>query len=133
MFYPNRLRSNFPEMTQVSLILRDMDSVPRGHFFYVRRHLFTMQSESDISGVQARYSFALNAYYDTLSGRTVTELLDQILPGRVSDQIPEYLDDCVLVNGNYPSIHFRIMERDATTSLQVHRGTIMVQMTIWNH
>jgi hypothetical protein len=61
--------------------------------------------------------------FDIIPGPVGSRLMNLLSPQLSSNIIPEYLDNCDLQNGNYPSIHFRVFR--SPDDDQNFRGTII--------
>jgi hypothetical protein len=73
------------------------------------------------------HGFESYSIHDVIPEVYATELMDIIQPGQSLAHLPEYLDNCDLGNGNYPSIHFRFMQEleQELDYEYVHTGTIV--------
>jgi hypothetical protein len=150
MLYPGRSNNEFPDDTKVSMIL-DQSILEDGglcyqtSLFHITRELNSVYVETllvqdgspveDILPTQTLDTYAIDPYpgmldvdesyrdTDVISFRVGAELVNYFFPQRSSSLLPQYLDNCDLVNGDYPSIHFRILEPPSSGG--THRGTIV--------
>jgi len=138
ILYPGRLRNEFTENTQYSMVLNPVGAQSyciEGSLFYIQRSSNWINVETTIVGNDQQidatssivessrdeYSFQSHLDSDVIPIRVANELFDILLPDVSLSDIPDYLEDCDLVNGNYPSIHFRILESIDNQ----HKGTIV--------
>jgi len=149
MLYPGRSSTEFPDDTKVSMILdqsilEDRRLCSQGSFFNVTREQDVIYVKTQIipggSTVHENLGVPTEEFVINFVSRVTrtdasmrdadiipfiagTQLAGHLLPRSSSTHLPEYLEDCDLVNGNYPSIHFRIME--SLRSGGTHKGTIV--------
>jgi hypothetical protein len=143
MLYPGRLRENFPQNTQISMIVNPENPAndgfcTEGSLFYSEhdnRYLHIVVDtkivpdghpiQSDGPWIRGYYQFKPDAEYDYITDMRIIELSDAITPGNLLD-LSGYLNECDLENRSYPSIHFRVLQRMLGPGNQhEHIGTIV--------
>jgi hypothetical protein len=141
MLFPGRLRAEFDEDTKFSMILnlQNPDGLcAPGSLFYTRRSVNSIYVDtaivrsSETTSPLTQLNEPFNSYGYAISPHSQVDyipmnvamgVLQLIRPGLSVVGLGQILEDCNLDGGNYPSIHFRILERQSEHF--VHKGTIV--------
>jgi hypothetical protein len=149
MFVPGRWRKSFPEETQMSMVIDPKNPkrfCEQGSLFYtgnrngIRYDLwFTVHAQirvvapheqadqivSAIEGWLSRDEYLIDSsiVQDRVPQSVIQALLRHLTPNNVSNRLPEYLENCNIKNGGYPSIYFRVMQEGMNGF--THKGLIV--------